>query len=396
MYKSKIAHFNSPTVVENFIENPDGSITKRALVLVEGEQTDSKKRKHIFSKERIRRIVQNTNSAFKNNANIPMFKEHQKNIDNMIGNVTSTFEARIITPEDLTKTASPDLIGKLGVFCDGLVIKAQDVVEKVKSGLAKELSPGIDIINDCIKEISVVAQPAIQGMAMYSMGEMNGMKTLTFDDYDKCMEDCEEDREEYDELCEKFYKVMCDIKSATEEDLQGQDPMELIGQAFDDFNVELQDLFMGDMMEDDGEEEDDPYGEKPNPYSMTQGSQTESPYSLFADDNADFAVPGMGRITKVAKSYQRGLGMMGRASGQAFKGKFGRAGAVVKKYFTTPLAHDLATHRVSKRGVNWGRVGKAGASAIGAGVLGYGAMKAGSNVTGIGKKKEKNYFNFKF
>lgn len=395
-YKSKIAHFNAPTVVENFIENADGSITKRALVLVEGKQTDSKKREHIFSAERIRRIVQNTNSAFKNNSNIPMFKEHQKNIDNMIGNVASTFEARTITADDLTATASPDLIGKLGVFCDGLVIKAGDVVDKVKSGLAKELSPGIDIIKDRIMEISVVAQPAIQGMAMYSKGEYDDKKTLTFEDYDKCMEECEADREEYDELCEKFYTVANHIVNASEEELQGQDQTELMDQAFKDFNFELRSMFMGELQEDDDEE--DPNGDQPNPYSLKQGSQVESPYSLYPVDSADFAVPGVIKpnlVQRTAQSYTQGLRRIRGAGKDAFKGNWQGAGNKVKNYFTKANSMNL-NRTVGTRSMRWGRVGKAGASAIGAGALGYGALKVGSNVTGIGKKKETNRFNFKF
>jgi hypothetical protein len=283
--KRSVVHFSTGYTSANFNELEDGSVEKKALVLVEGAHRDSKGRDHVFSQDRIFTIVDNTNSQYNNGARIPILKEHQKHVDQICGDVNSPFEARIITEDDLPNPRAKHLLGKLGVFCNSMVIKAKDVVEKVKTNLIKELSPGVDVARDVIREVSLVAHPAIQGLALYSM---NGNNALTFDEMEHEEGSDEEMREEYDELCEKFYTLMQNILGAPEEALGGTDPYQLLEQAFSDFVERLRLLFQiddGEVAEDEGQ------GQMAtnNPYSMMGGINTVAPYSLYSYGEANFS-----------------------------------------------------------------------------------------------------------
>jgi len=401
MTKSTVAYFSSPGFTSTTVENQDGSITKRGLILVEGSHTDSKKRDHVFDRQRVMEIVNNTNAAFQNGMRIPMFKEHNKHIDSMIGEVESPFEARIITAEDLTKNSPRHFIGKLGVFANDLVIKARDTIEKVKDGIARELSPGIDVVKNMLMEVSVVAQPAIQGMSMYAMAnaeEANENLALTLDDY-RNQEDMEDDQVEemWEELTETFYKVVKNIKNAGDEELQGADPYDLLNQAFGQFMDETQELLTSDIY-DQADSEDDPnsydsvdlspaytlrgqMGQMSTvtmPMTMPVNDLTTlSPYSLYSQDNANFAF-----------GWNSGRGLLntiGKGTRQAFGGKIPRteggtginaARKTFGDYFTKPIKGVKGARRLGLRRI-------AGATALGAGTL-WGASKVASALNPFG------------
>ncbi len=75
----KIAYFNTSFSDASFDENPDGSITKSALLLVEGSHTCNKGSGHSFDADYIVEVAENTNKALANGAFIPVLKDHQKN-----------------------------------------------------------------------------------------------------------------------------------------------------------------------------------------------------------------------------------------------------------------------------------------------------------------------------
>ena len=57
MVKSKVVHFSSGFTTANFQELEDGSVVKKALVLVEGSHVDNKGRNWDFSQEKIFKIA---------------------------------------------------------------------------------------------------------------------------------------------------------------------------------------------------------------------------------------------------------------------------------------------------------------------------------------------------
>jgi hypothetical protein len=166
----KIAYFNSNFSNTNFTENDDGSITKSALLLVEGDHRCNKGNGHSFNADYLIEVAENTNKALENGTFIPVLKDHQKTSDAEIGEIVSTLDARVITEDDLPNKKHKHLIGKMGLFCDGIVLKAKDVVERVKNGLNKTISPGINLAKKQLAELSVTPTPAILGLSMYSTG----------------------------------------------------------------------------------------------------------------------------------------------------------------------------------------------------------------------------------
>jgi hypothetical protein len=211
----------------------------------------------------------------------------------------------------------------------------------------------------------------------------------------------EEMREEYDELCEKFYTLMQNILGAPEEALGGTDPYQLLEQAFSDFVERLRLLFQiddGEVAEDEGQGQ----GAVNNPYSMMGGVNTVAPYSLYSYDDAEFAMPNF------LQGYTKGLNVVGRSLKDVFSGtkmpgkglqrnRFGVAGQRLSNYFTKGV-QDETGKRV--RQMNWGRIGKAGLAGAGTLAAGYGGLKlgqAGLRTVGIGREPERrNFFGFKY
>jgi hypothetical protein len=380
--KRSVVHFSTGYTTSDFQQNDDGSVVKKALVMVEGLHKDNRGREWEVDSEKIELMAENTNRMFSNGQRIPVLKDHVKTIDAEVGDIEAPMEVRVITEDDLPDKRSRDLIGKLGIFCEGVVIKAKDMVEKVKQGLGRTISPGIDMSGLIIRELSLTPTPAIRGLALYSM---NGNNALTFDEMEHEEGSDEEMREEYDELCEKFYTLMQNILGAPEEALGGTDPYQLLEQAFGDFVERLRLLFQiddGEVAEDEGQGQ----GAVNNPYSMMGGVNTVAPYSLYSYNDAEFALPGMGIAKQFAGGYKRGLGMIGDAFTK--EGGFGK----LKDYFRTKSP--------TGRTYNWGRIGKAGLAGAGTLAAGYGGLKlgqAGLRTVGIGREPERrNFFGFKY
>ena len=70
----RLANFNEN--YSDFELNNSGTLTKQALCFVEGKWEDNKKRPHEFTRERLERIANNTNSFFSSGNNIPLLKDH--------------------------------------------------------------------------------------------------------------------------------------------------------------------------------------------------------------------------------------------------------------------------------------------------------------------------------
>jgi hypothetical protein len=201
--------------------------------MVEGSHTDSSKKHHIFDADRICRIVDNTNNWIARGGRVPWQLDHKKTQDANIGDLESGLEARVITPEDLPNPKLRHLVGKIGAFAERLVGKGVDVVNMVTAGRVKTLSPGIDVREDIIKEISATPTPAIVGLSTFKRHQ--GNFALTMDEAE--MEGEEEDivRQQFHEKGELFLEVVNSILSAGEDELQGQDPQALLMQAIQDY-----------------------------------------------------------------------------------------------------------------------------------------------------------------
>ena len=387
MVKSKVAHFSTGFTTAQFQENEDGSVVKRALVLVEGEHKDNKSRSHLFTPERIELIAENSNRAFSSGARIPVLKDHVKTTDAEVGDIDSPFEVRVISEEDLPDKRHKHLLGKVGIFCEGVVIKAKDMVEKVKAGLGKTISPGIDIMSNTIRELSITPTPAIQGLALYSMEAAKN--ALSFDELEMEKQNDEELKEQFEEVSEKFYCIMQNILNASEEMLAGQDPYELIDTVFSDYFDRLQMLFQVD----DGEEAEDG-GVTPalSPYSMAGNQMMEAPYSLYSYDAAEFAFPGSGFIGNAitgSKNFFKRWGDDIANSGKILNSnlpnakKWENIGALNKR-------RSAGVNRLDK----WGRPILTGVGALGAGYGAYKLGQMGGRALGIGRQEQKPWYRF--
>lgn len=395
---NKVVQFNGGQTFSNFSENEDGSVTKKALVLVEGSHKDNKGRVHSFPEERIVQIAENSNRKFSSGVRIPVLLEHQKDVLNICGDIEAPFIVKEITEEDLPNPKAKHLLGKMGMFCDNVVIRAKDIVDKVKNNLARELSPGIDVLSNTVKELSIVAMPAIEGMSLYSMYGGNA-NALSFEDMEKEETDVEKVREEFDELSEKFFCIVQNILNSNEESLGGDDPYQLLENVFGEYQERLRALFEidnGDVGEDEG------VVKGVNPYSMG-GGNTVAPYSLYYD-NADFALggeflAGVGKqIGNYWGGYQKGLGMLGKSAQNIVAGRGTKSFAPVKKYFTQMTQID-PTKPAMQRTLNWGLVGKAGLAGVGtlgAGVGAYKLGQAGLRTVGIGREEPKPWYRMGF
>jgi hypothetical protein len=374
---NKVAHFNSGIVNANFTEHEDGSISKKALVLASGNWVDNRGRSHNFSEDRIYKIAENSNSALDNGVRIPIAKEHGKTVDDLVGDVNDLFVVKEITEEDLPNKKNKNLIGKLGIFCEDMLIRSKDYVEKVKGNLVRELSPGIDIVADKIKEISLVGHPAIPGMSLFStydgaQNELQGVYSL--DEAEALAQTEDELKEEFMQLSCLFYKVLTNILQAPEEEL-GEEGQMLLEQAFADYELRIRGLFGVGEMESD-EDGDDYMETEQSPYSLQQTPYMEAPYSLYAVDSAEFAF-GSEWLKKQGKGLANVKNIGANAFGYARRGKWEAAKGTLNNYFTKPGG-----------GLNMKR---AVGGALATGAAGYGAYrlgKAGLNAVGIGRDRE--------
>jgi len=269
--KSSVAFFSTPVLDKELTKTEDGALIRKGLIFVEGVHTDSQKREHEFDVNRIYRIVENTNSFFETGGNIPVLFDHKKSVETTAGNLEAPLEARVIQEEDLPNKRYSNLVGKLGVFCNGVALKTKKAIDTFLSGAVRTVSPGVDFINDCIRELSIVPIPAITGLSLYSKDNPDTYAApLTLSDALGQTKGKEELEEEFYSLAQELWKVLMNIYNAPEEVLQETDPHELIEQAFVEFGDMVKDL-LGLFDDEEGEE----YGGYPNGGEMPEYLQRQ-------------------------------------------------------------------------------------------------------------------------
>lgn len=285
----KVKHFYDAAFDFGRAEFEDGEeegsvITKQALVMIEGTHIDSAKRKHQFPAERIQRIVANTNALLASGGRIPWQRDHQKTQSANIGDLDGPLEIRVITRKDLPHKGLGHLIGKVGAFATRLIAKGADVVKEVLAGRIKTLSPGIDVEDDIIREISATPTPAIVGLSTFRRGEdrearrRSEFTALTFDDMEAEIQDMDAVRGDFDALSNTFWELISSINEATEDELQGEDPTALQMQALDDYSVRIQALIGLNVQ---------PGDPAADPAIQQQGQVGQVGYSAFTLDGVE-------------------------------------------------------------------------------------------------------------
>lgn len=275
-----IIHFNTIPTPLREVSSDEDKLIKEGLIfystLENTPHVDSRKVAHDFSPDKIYKLVENTNRHFDmSEVGIPVLTEHKKDVNNVVGFIESPVEARVID-EAYTK-GNPKLkhlLGRVGVFVKDVVIKTPEVIDKMKRGLAKTVSAGIDLDSFSIKELSLVALPAIPNATLFSYhGSKNrtNMKkvknknllankgysesnyALSLDEAISASQTLEQQREEALKLFNAFLEVIEDANEIDEEEMASmgiQDPSEVIQSAIDDLSAKLGDMFLGGMPEE--------------------------------------------------------------------------------------------------------------------------------------------------
>lgn len=258
MKSKRVAYFNnSGDLFGDTQSNTDG-ITKKALVCVEGTFNDSANRPHTFSQSRLESIAEATNAALDKGAVIPVCLDHQKNIINTVGEIEGSAYTKIIETDDLPNKKATHLLGKLGLFMDGVVVKAQEIVDKISSGVAKSVSMGLNLDpNDPrIVELSLVSIPAIENMALMSKYNNTASFAMDWESLDKDKEQLDDKEEEYEDLCDDLWTILNNIYSSADSSMVGSRLNEFIKQALDGFNIRVFKLLNVAMVEGQNDEGD--------------------------------------------------------------------------------------------------------------------------------------------
>lgn len=207
----------------------DNSLVKSGLLFYdsEGEEhKDSKGNSWNVDKDQIKEIVENTNKHLQL-TDIPVFTEHNKTIDAQVGCIASGLEAREISDEDVTNNPKlQPLLGKLGIFCDSIEIKDDNLINKLNKGIGKGISIGIDFAKNVIRELSFVGLPALAGATVFKSDKnmtTNFNTGITLSEVLENKQALTENREEAHDLLDSLFDVINNINALSDEELQGQD-----------------------------------------------------------------------------------------------------------------------------------------------------------------------------
>jgi len=278
-----IIHFNTiPTPLKEVENNDPNSLTKEGLIfystLENSPHVDSRKVSHDFSPDKIYRLVENTNKHFNmSEVGIPVLTEHKKDVNNVVGFIESPVEARVI--DEVYTKGNPKLkhlLGRVGVFVKDVVIKTPEIIDRMKRGLAKTVSAGIDLDSFSIKELSLVALPAIPNATLFSYYGSKSPKRSSYEsipnmkkvknknllvakglnesNYALSLEEAlnssqsiEEQREEAMKVFTAFLEVVESANEIDEEEMASmgiQDASEVIQSAIDDLSARLAEMFL--------------------------------------------------------------------------------------------------------------------------------------------------------
>jgi hypothetical protein len=223
---SKSVFYGTGCVNANFFSNmgsSEPSVIKKALVAVEGTFEDSVGNTHTFTKAKLDTISNHTNRALSSGTVIPVCKDHVKTVDNTVGKISGSSVVRPVTAEDLPNSSAHHLIGKNGLFFDGVAISDIDAATKVAAGTVTSVSMGLslDPNDNRIMELSLVPIPAIPNMGLFSAPENKAIsnfsdnffsdQALTWDDLESEQTNLDDLREEFDGLTDNLWALLNNI-----------------------------------------------------------------------------------------------------------------------------------------------------------------------------------------
>lgn len=271
-----IIFFNSyPSSLNVTVDEETGDetgIIRKALVFVAGDHTDSKKRDHSFPEDRVFAIVENTNRLFETGGSIPVLFDHDKKATSVVGALEAPLRTKVITEDDIRSLPNGNrlqhLVGKLGVFCDKVSLRAKEAIDCFTKNLVKTVSPGIDIATDTMRELSIVATPAIAGLSLYSADKRGVSHFANFSEDEKGVVDGKQKKQyeiprttalsladalntrttladkrvEYDDLCDLLWQVIENLYEADPNELGEIQPIELLQESMDEFAAQVYEL----------------------------------------------------------------------------------------------------------------------------------------------------------
>lgn len=147
--------------------------TLEALAFYEGSHIDSQGNAHIVTPDIIKSLAEKTNELL-TQTDIPILTEHTKSPDNIRGVIkdTNSFIARPIDETDVQRNPKlSSALGKLGLFVSNIKLTDDNLLNKIKNGVGKTISCGIDFRNSLIREISLVAVNALPLASIFNNGE---------------------------------------------------------------------------------------------------------------------------------------------------------------------------------------------------------------------------------
>lgn len=147
--------------------------TLEALAFYEGSHIDSQGNAHIVTPDIIKSLAEKTNELL-TQTDIPILTEHTKSPDNIRGIIkdTNSFIARPIDETDVQRNPKlSSALGKLGLFVSNIKLTDDNLLNKIKNGVGKTISCGIDFKNSLIREISLVAVNALPLASIFNNGE---------------------------------------------------------------------------------------------------------------------------------------------------------------------------------------------------------------------------------
>jgi len=249
-----IIHFEgNSSFLSEFSQTGNGTVTKDALLMVEGNLPDSKGRSHNFTAQRLTEIASNSNGLVSKGVKIPLVLEHEKTASATVGNLNdSKFYVKELTEEDVKKInpRATDLIGKTALFAKNILVKTPEIVSKVLDGTASSVSMGLDLLTEAIREVSLVGIPSYEYASLFSKyDKKNANFALTWED-DFNRDTLQEMEEKYEEFSEQCWDYLANIYNANDAELEGRDPEELINETLYGF-VERVKTLLGISVADD-------------------------------------------------------------------------------------------------------------------------------------------------
>ena len=211
--------------ITEFKQSVPKELIKKGLIFYSTEENkphkDSKGREFFFTDRDIKRLVENTNNYLSYSSGIPIFTEHNKDVNNQVGEIDEPLDVRQITEDDINSNPKWEhLLGRWGVFSDSVRIMDDDLIDKINRGLSKTLSAGIDLKNFHIREVSLVGIPAIPNTVLFhdDMGNIVNFNALLLDEALKDKDESGKQRQQAQKIFDTLLDVLDNVKSVSSQD----------------------------------------------------------------------------------------------------------------------------------------------------------------------------------